>query len=75
MQRRFSGVTKLSVVLAAVGIIVDLGSLIYNAINLAKFEKGKLCTEATKLQTVIEQMEKEYETLNNFLEESHAERR
>ena len=61
------GVTKLSIVLVAAGIIVDLGSLIYNAINLAKFEKGKLCTVATKLQRVIKQMEDENEVLNNFL--------
>ena len=44
------GVTKLSVVLVAARIIVDLWSLIYNAVNLAKFEEDKLCTEATKLQ-------------------------
>ena len=69
------GVTKLSVVLAAAGILFDIGCIIYNAVNLAKFEKGKLCTEAAKLQTVIEQMEKEYETLKDFFEESHTERR
>ena len=69
------GVSKLSTealsVLAAVGIIIDLGSLIYNAVDLAKIEKGKLCSEAEKLHKVIEQMEHEYEVLNDCFNPNH----
>lgn len=61
------GVTKLSTealsVLAAVGIVIDLGALIYNAVDLSKINKGKLCTEAEKLQSVIKQMQDEYNAL------------
>ncbi|XP_062606254.1 apolipoprotein L3-like [Saccostrea cucullata] len=61
------GVTKLSTealsTLAAIGIIIDLGSLIWNAVDLSKIEKGQLCAEAEKLQKVIEQMQREYDVL------------
>lgn len=61
------GVTKLSTealsVLAAIGIVIDLGSLIWNAVDLSKFNKGQLCSEAEKLQKVIEQMQHEYDVL------------
>lgn len=61
------GVTKLSTealsVLAAIGIVIDLGSLIWNAVDLSKFNKGQLCSEAKKLQKVIEQMQHEYDVL------------
>ncbi|XP_052674987.1 apolipoprotein L3-like [Crassostrea angulata] len=61
------GVTKLSTealsVLAALGIVIDLGSLIWNAVDLSKINKGQLCSEAKKLQKVIEQMQHEYDVL------------
>eukprot|EP00105_Crassostrea_gigas_P002514 XP_011415074.1 PREDICTED: apolipoprotein L3-like [Crassostrea gigas] len=61
------GVTKLSTealsVVAAIGIVIDLGSLIWNAFDLSKFSKGQLCSEAKKLQKVIEQMQHEYDVL------------
>nr|XP_022335914.1 uncharacterized protein LOC111132404 [Crassostrea virginica] len=65
------GVSKLSTealsVLAAVGIIIDLGSLISNAVDLADIEKGKLCSEAEKFMEVIEQMEREYTVLKDCI--------
>lgn len=64
------GVCKLSTealsVLAAVGIIIDLGSLFLNAIDLAKIEKSQLCTEAKKLEEVIQKMQHEYDVLNKI---------
>ncbi|XP_062617140.1 apolipoprotein L3-like [Saccostrea cucullata] len=67
MKNVSKGVTKLSTealsALAAVGIIIDLGSLIWNAVDMSKIEKGQLCAEAEKLQKVIEQMQHEYDVL------------
>lgn len=64
------GVTKLSTealsVIAAVGIIIDLGSLIWNAVDLAKIEQGKLCAEAEKLDNVIQKMQHEYDVLKEY---------
>lgn len=58
------GAAKLSTealgVLVAIGIVVDLGSLVWNSVDLSNFNKGKLCQEAQKLQEVINQMEREY---------------
>ncbi|XP_048753828.2 apolipoprotein L3-like isoform X2 [Ostrea edulis] len=62
------GAAKLSAealsVLAAIGIVIDLGSLIYNAVDLSKMEKGKLCSEAEKLEKVIKNLEEEYDVLS-----------
>lgn len=49
---------------AAIGIIVDLTTLISDAIELARIEKGKLCEEAQKLETLIKEMEQEMEALD-----------
>ncbi|XP_056008129.1 apolipoprotein L3-like [Ostrea edulis] len=63
------GAAKLSAealsVLVAIGIVIDLGSLIYNAVDLSKMEKGKLCSEAEKLEKVIKNLEEEYDVLSN----------
>lgn len=65
-----NGNTKLSTptssVLAAVGILIDVICLIWNAFNLSKFKKGSLCSEAEKLQSIIEQMQQEYDVLTQF---------
>ncbi|XP_061182541.1 apolipoprotein L3-like [Saccostrea echinata] len=62
------GVTKLSTealsAMAAIGLIIDLGSLIWNAVDLSKIQQGQLCAEAEKFQKVIEQMQHEYDVLN-----------
>lgn len=67
-----NGNTKLSTptssVLAAVGILFDVISLILNAVNLSKFKKGQLCSEAEKLQSIIEQMQQEYDVLTQFFD-------
>lgn len=61
------GVSKLSTealsVLAAMGIVLDLWSLISSPADLSKFNKGLLCDEAEKLQKVIKEMQKEYDDL------------
>lgn len=63
-------VSKLSTdalsVIAAVGILIDLGSLISNAVDLAKIEKGQLCAEAEKLDKVIQKMQHEYDVLKEY---------
>lgn len=60
-------VSKLSTealnVLAAMGIVLDLWSLISSSTDLSKFNKGLLCDEAEKLQKVIKEMQKEYDDL------------
>ncbi|XP_056008125.1 apolipoprotein L3-like [Ostrea edulis] len=62
------GAAKLSAealsVLVAIGIVIDLGSLIYNAVDLSKMEKGKLCSEAEKLEKVIKNLQEEYDVLS-----------
>ncbi|XP_048753821.2 apolipoprotein L3-like isoform X1 [Ostrea edulis] len=64
------GAAKLSAealsVVAAIGIVIDLGSLIHNAVDLSKMEKGKLCSEAKKLEEVIKILEEEYDELSKF---------
>lgn len=66
------GVAKISTkafgVLVAIGILADLGSLISNSIGLSKFNDGKLCPEAQKLQDVINQMECECNYLAKIFE-------
>eukprot|EP00105_Crassostrea_gigas_P012074 XP_011427958.1 PREDICTED: uncharacterized protein LOC105328675 [Crassostrea gigas] len=61
------GVTKISTealsALAAIGIVIDLWSLYRSTADLSNFQKGQLCSEAEKLQTVIEQMQHEYDVL------------
>lgn len=58
------GAAKLSTealsALVALGIVVDLGSLVLNSVDLSNFNNGKLCQEAKKLQDVIDQMKREY---------------
>ena len=67
-----NGVSKLSSealsVLAALGIIIDLGTLLSNAYRLKRFKKGRLCNEAGKLQEVINKMQLEYEMLATLFE-------
>lgn len=46
-------------VLAVIGIIVDMGSLIWSSADLSKFNKGQLFNEANKIQRVIDEMQKE----------------
>ena len=53
------------------GIISDPRSLIFNAVVLTKIAKDKLCSEAEKLQKIIEQMEHEYEVLNDCFNPNH----
>lgn len=59
-----NGAAKLSTealsVVVAIRIVVDLGSLVWNSVDLSNFNDGKLCPEAQKLQDVIDQMESEY---------------
>lgn len=61
------GVSKVSTealsVLAAIGIILDLGSLIWNSVDLSKFNKGQLCNEADKIQKVMDELQAEYDAL------------
>eukprot|EP00105_Crassostrea_gigas_P045103 XP_019929251.1 PREDICTED: apolipoprotein L3 [Crassostrea gigas] len=61
------GVTTLSAkalsVLTAIGIVIDMWSLYRSAADLSKFKKGQLCSEAEKLQNVIEQMQHQYDIL------------
>lgn len=47
-------------VFAAVGILVELYSLISGAKDLHSIENSELCTEAKKLHDVICEMENEY---------------
>lgn len=54
--------------MTAVGIIVDLGILISDAVNLAKIEKGKLCDEAEKLDYVVTTMQNQYTDLSKCFE-------
>lgn len=56
--------TKTLAALAAIGVIVDLVFLISDAVDLSKIKKGKLCSEAEKLQNVIERMQGEYDDFN-----------
>lgn len=60
-----NGGTKLSTkavsALAVVGILVDLFSLILDAKDVHSIEKGELCSNAKKLQDVIDQMKDEYD--------------
>lgn len=56
--------TKAFGTLAAVGIIIDLGTLILDAVDLAKIEKGKLCDEAEKLDNLITTMQNQYADLS-----------
>lgn len=66
------GVAKISTealsVLVAIGIVVDLGSLISNSIDLSKFIDGKLCPEAQKLQEIIDEMECESNDIAEIFE-------
>lgn len=50
-------------VMAALGILVDLGLLIGNSVELSSINSGELCKEAQRLQDVIDDMEKEYDKL------------
>lgn len=54
--------------MTAVGIIVDLGILISDAVDLAKIEKGKLCDEAEKLDYVVITMQNQYTDLSKCFE-------
>lgn len=66
------GVAKVSTefmsVLVAVGIVVDLGTLIYYADDLSNFNQGDLCSEAKKIQDVIKEMEREYDEIAKLFE-------
>lgn len=51
-------------VLVAIGIVMNLGTLIFSAVDLAKIEKGQLSVEATKLQQVIDEMDTRIDLLD-----------
>lgn len=55
-------------VLVAIGIVIDLGTLISSAVDLAKIEKGQLSSEATKLQKVIDEMDTKLDVLDEFFQ-------
>ena len=67
-----SGASKLASkalsVLVAIGIVIDLGTLIFSAVDLAKIEKGQLSTESTKLQKVIDKMDTRLDVLDEFFQ-------
>lgn len=50
--------------MTAVGILIDFGALISDAVDLAKIEKGKLCDEAEKLDNLITTMQNPYADLS-----------
>lgn len=56
--------TKTLAALAAIGVIVNLVFLISDALDLSKINKGKICSEAEKVQNVIERMQGEYDDYN-----------
>jgi hypothetical protein len=62
-----NGAVKLSAkvldVITAIGIIVDLGSLVASAVDLSDMKKGELCDEAKKLAKVIKTLQSEYDSL------------
>lgn len=60
--------TKALGTLVAVGILVDLGSLISDAVDLAEIEKGKLCDEAERLDNIITAMQNQYADLSKCFE-------
>ncbi|XP_048753833.2 uncharacterized protein LOC125665232 [Ostrea edulis] len=72
MKDASKGAAKLSAeglsVIAAYGIIIDLGSLIHNAVDFSKMENGKLCSEAEKLEEVIQNLQKEYDVLSKWFD-------
>lgn len=68
------GAAKLSTealsVVVAIRIVVDLGSLVWNSVDLSNFNEGKLCLGAQKLQDVIDQMEREYNCIAELFKQS-----
>jgi hypothetical protein len=54
---------KVLSVITTIGIIVDLGSLVTNAVDLSDMQKGKLCNEAKKLEELINTLQSEYDSL------------
>lgn len=65
------GVSKVSKglsTLAAVGVIIDIGTIISSARDLSKFANGKLCAEAEKIQTVIDDMLKQRDELDDIFQ-------
>lgn len=50
-------ITKTWTALVAIGVIDDLEFLILDAVDLSKLNKRQLCSEAEKLQNVIERMQ------------------
>lgn len=67
-----AGVSELdSIVLnvsVAIGIVINLGILIFSAVDLAKIEKGQLSIEASKLQKVIDDMNSRIVLLDEFFQ-------
>lgn len=56
--------TANSSVHVAIKIVTNLASLIWNAVELSGYNKGQLCYDAQRLQSVIEKMQQE---LDNFI--------
>ena len=57
--------TKVLSTLTAIGMIVDIVSLVWNVLKLTRMEKGMLCPEAEKLDNVIRLLQRECDLMKN----------
>lgn len=58
--------TRIMGTVAAIGIILDLKTLISNQSDLAKFDSGQWCDQAGLFKRAIEDMENEFELITKF---------
>lgn len=55
--------TEVLSTVAAIGILIDIGSLIWNVLEFTRLRKGMLCDEAESLNKVIVSLQREYDVL------------
>lgn len=55
--------TEVLSTVAAIGILIDIGSLIWNVLEFTRLRNGMLCNEAESLNKVIVSLQREYDVL------------
>lgn len=55
--------TEVLSTVAAISILIDIGSLIWNVLEFTRLRKGMLCNEAESLNKVIVSLQREYDVL------------
>lgn len=55
--------TEVLSTVAAIGILIDIGALIWNVLEFTRLRKGMLCNEAESLNKVIVSLQREYDVL------------